>query len=114
MILIQHTSENKLWQHDTSLSLQAKGLMLVLTTAFHNCDRIARDYILEQCTNGDTSLRTALEELRLHNYFRLTAIKSDIGRITSWVWEVFDEPSSERLTIEPLVNINGQSIPLTA
>ena len=66
MILIIHSSEKKMWMQDTSLSLQAKGLMLVLTTQCTN-GQTDREEILTHFTNGDTSFRTALEQLRMQD-----------------------------------------------
>lgn len=112
MLLIQHTSQKKMWQHDTSLSLQAKGLMLVLTTQFNNGSTIDRRELLSYFTNSDSSFRSAQEQLRLHDYFRLSKVCSDDGRVSTWVWEVFDEPTGERLNIEAVLNLDGKQCPI--
>lgn len=107
MILVIHTSEKKLWQHDTSLSLQAKGLMLVLTTCFENNSEINEENLLSHFTNSRDAMHTAREMLRLHDYFRYTRVRVK-GRVITTIWEVFDEPSSERLEVQPAIII-GQS-----
>lgn len=106
MILIIHSSEKKMWMQDTSLSLQAKGLMLVLTT---QCTSgiSDRETIMSHFTNGDSSFRATLEQLRIRDYVRLNTVRSDAGRYTTVIWEVFDEPTSERTKVDMTISING-------
>lgn len=59
MILIIHSSEKKMWMQDASLSLQAKGLMLVLTTQCTS-GTSDRETIMSHFTNGDSSFRATL------------------------------------------------------
>jgi hypothetical protein len=106
MILIIHSSEKKMWMQDTSLSLQAKGLMLVLTTQCTS-GTSDRETIMSHFTNGDSSFRATLEQLRIRDYVRLNTVRSDAGRYTTVVWEVFDEPTSERTKFDMTISING-------
>lgn len=112
MILIQHTSERKMWQHDTSLSLQAKGLMLVLTTNYKNNSEINEQELLSLFTNSRDAMHAAREMLRWHDYFRISKVKTKDGRFLTTVWEVFDEPSGERLNLEASIQFNGSTQPL--
>lgn len=112
MILIIHSSEKKMWMQDTSLSLQAKGLMLVLTTQCTN-GKSDRETIMSHFTNGDSSFRATLEQLRMRDYVRLNTVRSDAGRITTVVWEVFDEPASKRTRVDMTISINGIDYPVT-
>ena len=107
MILIIHTSNNKMWQRDTSLSLQAKGLMTVLTTAFESNSTITTDKILSQFSDGSTSMRTALEQLRSRKYYRLNKVRSESGSFLTTVWEIFDEPSDLPLDVSMVLSIDG-------
>lgn len=111
MILIIHSSEKKMWMQDTSLSLQAKGLMLVLTTQFTS-GTSDRETIMSHFTNGDSSFRATLEQLRIRDYVRLNTVRSDAGRYTTVVWEVFDEPTSERTKFDITISINGMQYPV--
>lgn len=111
MILIIHSSEKKMWMQDTSLSLQAKGLMLVLTTQCTS-GTSDRETIMSHFTNGDSSFRATLEQLRMRDYVRLNTVRSDAGRITTVIWEVFDEPTSERTKVDMTISINGMQYPV--
>lgn len=111
MILIIHSSEKKMWMQDTSLSLQAKGLMLVLTTQCTS-GTSDRETIMSHFTNGDSSFRATLEQLRIRDYVRLNTVRSDAGRYTTVVWEVFDEPTSERTKFDMTISINGMQYPV--
>jgi hypothetical protein len=111
MILIIHSSEKKMWMQDTSLSLQAKGLMLVLTTQC-TIGTSDRETIMSHFTNGDSSFRATLEQLRIRDYVRLNTVRSDAGRYTTVVWEVFDEPTSERTKFDMTISINGMQFPV--
>ena len=113
MILIIHSSEKKMWMQDTSLSLQAKGLMLVLTTQCTS-GTTDREEIMSHFTNGDSSFRATLEQLRIRDYVRLNPVRSDVGRYTTVVWEVFDEPTSERTKVDMTISINGMLFPVKA
>lgn len=110
MILIQHTSERKMWQHDTSLSLQAKGLMLVLTTCIENNSKFDVNELLGHFTNSHDAMRSAAFALRYHDYLRISRIRAEGSRFVCTVWEVFDEPSAERLNAEAQLILNGQSL----
>lgn len=107
MILIIHTSNNKVWQRDTSLSLQAKGLMVVLTTAFENNCTTTADEVLSHFSDGLTSMRTALEQLRSRKYYRLNKVRSESGSFLTTVWEIFDEPSDLPLDISMNISVDG-------
>lgn len=96
---------------DTSLSLQAKGLMLVLTTQCTS-GTIDREQILTHFTNGHDSFRTTLEQLRLQDYVRLNRVRTDEGHFATCVWEVFDEPTSKRAHVDMEVSINGIQFPV--
>jgi hypothetical protein len=111
MILIIHSSEKKMWMQDTSLSLQAKGLMLVLTTQCTS-GTSDRETIMSHFTNGDSSFRATLEQLRIRDYVRLNTVRSDAGRYTTVIWEVFDEPTSERTKVDMTISINGMQYPV--
>jgi hypothetical protein len=111
MILIIHSSEKKMWMQDTSLSLQAKGLMLVLTTQCTS-GTSDRETIMSHFTNGDSSFRATLEQLRIRDYVRLNTVRSDAGRYTTVIWEVFDEPTSERTRVDMTISINGMQYPV--
>lgn len=111
MILIIHSSEKKMWMQDTSLSLQAKGLMLVLTTQCTS-GTSDRETIMSYFTNGDSSFRATLEHLRIRDYVRLNPVRSDAGRYTTTIWEVFDEPTSERTKVDTIISINGIQFPV--
>lgn len=111
MLLIIHSSEKKMWMQDTSLSLQAKGLMLVLTTQCTS-GTSDRETIMSHFTNGDSSFRATLEQLRIRDYVRLNTVRSDAGRYTTVIWEVFDEPTSERTKVDMTISINGMQYPV--
>ena len=112
MILIIHNSNNKMWQTDTSLSLQAKGLMTVLTTTFKSNSNITREEILEQFTDGDKSMRTSLEQLRASKYYRLNKVRSESGSFITTIWEIFDEPHDTQLNVDMAISIDGHQHPV--
>ena len=112
MILITHNSTNKMWQTDTSLSLQAKGLMIVLTTAFKSNSTITREDIISQFADGHTSMRTALEQLRARKYYRLNKVRSDSGSFITTIWEIFDEPHDTQLNVDMAISIDGHQHPV--
>ena len=111
MLLIIHSSEKKMWMQDTSLSLQAKGLMLVLTTQCTS-GTTDRETIMSPFTNGASSFRATLEHLRIRDYIRTYPVRSDAGRYTTVIWEVFDEPTSERTKVDMTISINGIQFPV--
>ena len=108
-ILIKHQTGNPLWKRDTSLSFRAKGIMLCIM-AMPNEANISQQELYYYATDGDQAIRSAVEELRLHNYLRKNRVRTDKGVYVISVWEAFDEPSAERLDFNLKLTINDSTL----
>ena len=90
---------------DRSLSWQAKGM---LSFMFSNREDFKYSINgLTQCaSNGDTSVRSILNELKDKGYLIVTPIKGINGRIECWNYDFFETPDDAKRFVE---NPHGQN-----
>jgi hypothetical protein len=76
---------------DPELSWQAKGILAYLLGKPQNWKLRVKD-LSNRARNGESSIRSALDELRSCGYAELTPIRNNHGRVTEWIWRIGDFP----------------------
>lgn len=80
---------------DNQLSLKAKGLLSIMLGLPDDWDYSASG--LETLSNdGETSTRTALQELENNGYLTRERIKDDKGKIIDWEYTVYESPKKSK------------------
>lgn len=98
---------------DVSLSWQAKGM---LSFMFSNREdfKYSINGLTKCASNGETSVRSILNELKDKGYLIVTPIKGNNGRIECWDYDFFETPDDAKRFVDgPVVEIpqlenNGQ------
>ena len=80
---------------DVSLSWQAKGM---LSFMFSNREdfKYSINGLVKCASNGDTSVRSILNELKEKGYLIVTPIKGSNGRIECWDYDFFETPDDAK------------------
>lgn len=80
---------------DVSLSWQAKGM---LSFMFSNREdfKYSINGLTKCASNGDTSVRSILNELKEKGYLIVTPIKGNNGRIECWDYDFFETPDDAK------------------
>ena len=80
---------------DVSLSWQAKGM---LSFMFSNREdfKYSINGLTKCASNGDTSVRSILNELKEKGYLIVTPIKGSNGRIECWDYDFFETPDDAK------------------
>jgi hypothetical protein len=76
---------------DPELSWQAKGILAYLLGKPPNWKLRVKD-LSNHARNGETSIRSALKELRGCGYAELIAVRNKRGRVIEWIWRIGDSP----------------------
>lgn len=85
---------------DTNLSYQAMGMLSFMLS--NDTDFKYSIIGLSKCaSNGETSVRTILNELKEKGYLIITPIKSDNGRIECWDYDFFESPQDAVMYLNP-------------
>ena len=79
---------------DKRLSWKAKGLISYILSLPDNWDFSAKGLALAG-RDGESLVRSALRELEDNGYLRRAPLRGDDGRITDWVYTVYESPRSE-------------------
>lgn len=88
---------------DPRLSWKAKGLHTYLISRPPEWQIHKRD-LLQRATDGDTSLRSAVAELKATRYLKTRDQRDNKGRYTGTIWEVSEDPEKlENTTSAPEV-----------
>ena len=98
---------------DVSLSWQAKGM---LSFMFSNREdfKYSINGLVKCASNGDTSVRSILNELKEKGYLIVTPIKGSNGRIECWDYDFFETPDDAKRFVDgpvgeiPQLENNGQ------
>lgn len=77
--------------HNPELSWKAKGILSFLLSLPDDW-QIRRKHLLEMATDGDTSLRSGLQELKKHGHLVNRFIKGEDGKIVDHILEVHEVP----------------------
>lgn len=77
--------------YDGRLSLKAKGLLLLMLSRPNNWV-FYEEELVKHCTDGISSLRTGLAELKECGYLRKIRSTDEQGRVTGWETHVFETP----------------------
>lgn len=79
---------------DTDISWQAKGMLSFMLS---NSDTF--DYSIQgltKCaTNGESSVRSILKELKESGYLQTHPVTNERGQITDWAYDIFEVPHDE-------------------
>lgn len=80
---------------DVSLSWQAKGM---LSFMFSNREdfKYSINGLIKCASNGDTSVRSILNELKDKGYLIVTPIKGNNGKIECWDYDFFETPDDAK------------------
>lgn len=98
---------------DVSLSWQAKGM---LSFMFSNREdfKYSINGLTKCASNGETSVRSILNELKEKGYLIVTPIKGSNGRIECWDYDFFETPDDAKRFVDgpvgeiPQLENNGQ------
>jgi hypothetical protein len=84
---------------DVELSYQAMGMLSFMLS---NCDNFKYSIVgLAKCaSNGESSVRTILNELKEKGYLIVTPIKASNGRIECWDYDFFESPQDAKDYLE--------------
>jgi DNA-binding PadR family transcriptional regulator len=80
---------NRTAAQDTKLSLKAKGLMFYFLSKPDEWKGHKYD-VINNCKDGDTSVRAALKELKEAGYIKTISVKVD-GKFKERYYEIVDE-----------------------
>lgn len=85
---------------DTSLSWKAKGLMTYLLSLPDDWS-VNFSEVLKHSSDGETSLRGAINELKKHGYLKSKRLfDNETKKIVGFTYEVIEQPLSENRSVE--------------
>lgn len=90
-VMSNHHLRNK------DLSLKAKGLMSYMLSCSNGTTFSIRQ-LMEASKDGEASVCTALNELKEHKYLKHYAKKDDKGRISEWIYDLYELPFEDKDT----------------
>lgn len=94
---------------DTSLSLQAMGLLSFMLSCNDNF-KFSIEGLSKISSCGDTATRSALQQLKDKRYVVVSPIKDEKGKIVEWNYDVYEKPQAEEPHVENRhVEKQGQS-----
>lgn len=94
---------------DTSLSLQAMGLLSFMLSCNDNF-KFSIEGLSKISSCGNAAARSALQQLKDKGYVVVSPIKDPMGKIIEWNYDVYEEPHVENLHVEkPHVEKQRQS-----
>jgi len=79
---------------DKNLSFRAKGVLAYLLSRPNNWQANVKD-LIQQAVDGETSVRSALKELRRHGYASLHTIRKSDGRVAGKQWLIRELPVTD-------------------
>ena len=86
----KYKAVNRSSAQDKKLSLKAKGLMFYFLSKPDG--RRGQKYdVINKCKDGDSSVRTALKELRAAGYIKLITVRDECGVFKGKYYEVIDQ-----------------------
>lgn len=96
------TIDNR-YVRDRRLSWQAKGLLVYIFTLPDDW-KIYPDELRKHATNGISSTRAALKELREYGYLELRKCIDTKGRVSAWEYIIHEMPIKERKDTDIMLN----------
>ena len=84
---------------DTSLSLKAKGIMLTLLSLPDDWV-FTEAWLVSQCSDGITAVRSALNELEDHGYLIRERVREENGKLGDSIYDIYEEPESQKPVLE--------------
>jgi uncharacterized phage protein (TIGR02220 family) len=84
---------------DTSLSLKAKGIMLTLLSLPDDWV-FTETWLVSQCSDGITAVRSALNELEDHGYLIRERVREEDGKLGDSIYDIYEEPESQKPVLE--------------
>lgn len=90
-VMSNHHLRNK------DLSLKAKGLMSYMLSCSNGTTFSIRQ-LMEASKDGEASVCTALNELKEYKYLKHYAKKDDKGRISEWIYDLYELPFEDKDT----------------
>jgi len=100
------TIENSMFE-DSRISWKAKGLLGYLLTKPDGWI-VRRFDLIKHATDGDKSVRSAIDELKKYGYLTIKRIKKDNGQWAGTVWEYDDIPMFEPLDSETVEKVDEE------
>ena len=98
---------------DKSLSLKAKGLLCIMLSLPEDWKYSIRG-LATMSSDGETAVRASLTELEDQHYLVRTPKRNEEGKITSWIYDIYEQPYEENPHVEnPVVeNPHVENLPL--
>ena len=93
---------------DVTLSLKAKGIMLILLSLPDNWV-FTETWLVSQCSDGITAVRGALTELEEHKYLTRDRLRDDSGKLGDSVYNIYEDPNSQEPILENL-NLENRTL----
>lgn len=90
----RYVTISKVGLEDTSLSWGARGIHAYLMSKPDNW-QVSITHLVNQSPDGRHAVRSAIEELKLAGYLRVTRERGRGGKFGGWATEVYEEPMSE-------------------
>lgn len=95
--------------YDERLSLKAKGLLLLMLSR-PNDWVFYEDELVKHCTDGVSSLRSGLAELKDCGYLRKIRLTDEQGRVTGWETHVFETPQKSDSTGDSVQIMDSENL----
>lgn len=84
---------------DNRLSLKAKGLLVTMLALPEDWNYSIAG-LVSIVKEGETSIRTALDELKEYKYLNVTRFTDEKGKIVDWVYNIYENPVVENPVVE--------------
>ena len=90
---------------DVTISLKAKGIMLILLSLPDDWV-FTEPWLVSQCSDGMTAVRSALSELEHHGYLHRERVRHEGGTLGDSVSDIYEEPNLDFLNLENRTLLN--------
>lgn len=84
---------------DNRLSLKAKGLLVTMLALPEDWNYSIAG-LVSIVKEGETSIRTALDELKEYKYLNVTRFTDEKGKIVDWIYNIYENPVVENPVVE--------------
>ena len=97
---------------DVTISLKAKGIMLILLSLPDDWV-FTEPWLVSQCSDGITAVRSALGELENHGYLHRERVRGESGTLGDSVYDIYEEPNLDFLNLDNHTLLNTDIEPNT-
>ncbi len=95
----QYTAMSNYHLRDTSLSLQAMGMLSFMLSCREGF-KFSIEGLTKCSASGETATRSALKELRDKGYLNVTRSTDEQGKVSEWVYDVYEAPMENAPVVE--------------